>query len=119
MDSAGVFEDADLLTADVLEEAEEMTASRREQVGMIRRLLHAVEEKISRTHDLLIAPTLTGGMLTVSRRRAEMEQERERLSKAMGDAADQANDGTERLAANVRRAFEEARENFTSTTTPA
>jgi site-specific DNA recombinase len=117
---AGVFEDADAIVADVLKEAEKMTASRREQIGMIRRQLYAVEEKINRTHELLIDPSFDkGAMPALSRKLAEMEQERERLNKAMGDAADQANDGTERLAANVRRAFDEARENFTTITTPA
>jgi len=81
--------------------------------------LAEADKKIGSLTRLLCDPDIdAAAKKAISRQLGEQEAERERLQKATSELAEEANDGTERLAAAVRQALDEAKESLASAARP-
>jgi hypothetical protein len=91
--------------------------------GAVRRIggqLTEIERKVASLTTLLCDPDIdAAAKKAISRQLGEQEAERERLQKATSGLAEEANNGTERLADAVRQALDEAKESLASAATTA
>ena len=115
-----VFEDADSIIEEATEEARRLMRKNRGEVRRIGRQLAEIEKKVASLTRLLCDPDIEpAAKKAISRQLGEQEAERERLQKATSELAEEADDGTERLAAAVRQALDEAKESLASAATSA
>jgi DNA invertase Pin-like site-specific DNA recombinase len=115
-----LFEDADSIIEEATEEARRLMRKNRGAVRRIGGQLAEIEKKVASLTRLLCDPDIdVAAKKAISRQLGEQEAERERLQKATSELAEEANDGTERLAASVRQALDEAKESLASAATTA
>jgi len=115
-----LFEDADSLIQEATEEAQRLMRKNRGEVRRIGGQLAEIEKNVGSLTRLLCDPDIdAAAKKAISRQLGEQEAQRERLQKATSGLAEEANDGTERLAAAVRQALDEAKESLAAAATTA
>jgi len=106
-----VFDDADAIIEDAVDEARKMLGKTREDAQQIRVQLAELDRKVTAMTRLLIDPNIeTLAKKAVSRQLGELETERERLQKTLVETSERAGDDAEHLADAIRQAMKEARE---------
>ena len=115
-----LFEDADSLIEEATAEAKTLVRKNRGEARRIGGQLADIEKKVTSLTRLLCDPEIDpAAKKAISRQLGEQEAERERLQKATSELAEQASDGTERLAGAVRQALDEAKASLASAATTA
>ena len=106
-----VFDDADAIIEEAVEEARKILGKTREDAQQIRAQLAELDRKASAMMRLLIDPDIeTLAKKAVFRQLGELEMERERLQKILVQTSERAGDDAEHLADAIRQAMKEARE---------
>lgn len=114
-----VFDDAESIIAEATAEAQELMRSNRQESVRIKGQLAEIDKEIAGLTRLLVDPDMDAlAKKAIMRQVGELETRRESLHAAMAEMADDAGETTERLAAEVRRAFDEARDSFNGILTP-
>jgi len=114
----GVFDDADAIIEEAVEEARKMLGKTREDAQQIRGQLAELDRKVTAMTRLLIDPEIeTLAKKALSRQLGELESESERLQKVLVETSKRAGDYAEQLADAIRQAMKEARECLSSAAT--
>ena len=116
---AEIFDDADSIIEEAIDEARKVLRSNRSELQEIRGRIGELDKKIGSLTRLLMDQEIDpAGKKAVSRQLGELEAERERLQNRVAELADDANNNTARLAGAVRQALNEAQESLAAASTP-
>lgn len=114
-----VFDDAESIIAEATAEAQEMMNSSRQESARIKSQIAEIDKEIAGLTRLLVDRDLEdAAKKAVIRQMGELETRREQLHGAIAEMLGAAEGVVDDLAGAVREAFEEARETFTSISSP-
>lgn len=113
-----LFDDTEAILAEATAEAERLAQVNRREAKDLQKRVAALEAELDRLAGLLMDPDLSDPATKrlLSGQVAAKTEERDRLQARHGELAHDANDATERLAAAVRQALEEARQSLANVT---
>lgn len=120
-DIMGVVNDADEIIAEAVRIAEQAVSSQRQESARLADQLRQINREIEHATGLLLDPDLSerATKQALSRKIAELTEQRDGLTGRYVALAGEATDQTERLARHVRTALDDLRQQLAAADTPA
>jgi hypothetical protein len=119
-DFEGIFADLDVVVEAAVARAQELAGNQREALGEVKTQLADLDKKIGSLMVVMADPDCDAfAKKAILRETGQLERQRELLHGATSRLAEQAGENTEKLAAAVRQALDEARRGLASIVSPA